>query len=215
MKWVRSLSSITGQAAIDGKTLRGSHDRGNGKKALHLVSAWASECRLVLGQVATDEKSNEITAIPELLQLPDLKGCLVTIDAMGCQTDIAAQIIEQEGDYLLAVKDNQKNLARDIAEIVIDSVQNRYYISGLTSDAHTLLRGSRHHWEIETSTHRLPNDTNIRLRPPLIHPTILAGGVSGNAAECHQLNFNNRSIRVKIVVQLYRPGAGAYYEYCR
>ena len=117
LSWIRSLSSMTGQVAIDGKTLRGSHDRSNGKQALHLVSAWASECRLVLGQVATDEKSNEITAIPELLQLLDLKGCLVTIDAMGCQTDIAAQIVEQEGDYLLAVKDNQKHLARDIAEI--------------------------------------------------------------------------------------------------
>jgi len=117
LSWVRSLSPIPGQVAIDGKTLRGSHDQTNGKKALHLVSAWASECRLVLGQVATAEKSNEITAIPELLKMLDLSGCLVTIDAMGCQTNIAAQIIAQEGDYLLAVKDNQKNLAHDVTEL--------------------------------------------------------------------------------------------------
>lgn len=117
LSWVQSLSSITGQVAIDGKTLRRSHDQSHGKKALHMVSAWASESGLVLGQVATEEKSNEITAIPELLKLLDLSGCLVTIDAMGCQTNIATQIIEQGGDYLLAVKDNQKNLACDIEEI--------------------------------------------------------------------------------------------------
>jgi predicted transposase YbfD/YdcC len=117
LSWIKSLAPMTGQVAIDGKTLRGSHDQTNGKKALHLVSAWASECRLVLGQVATAEKSNEITAIPELLKMLDLSGCLVTIDAMGCQTNIAAQIIAQEGDYLLAVKDNQKNLAHDVTEL--------------------------------------------------------------------------------------------------
>ena len=117
LSWIKSLRLITGQVAIDGKTLRRSHDQTNGKKALHMVSAWASECGLVLGQVATEEKSNEITAIPELLKMLDLSGCLVTIDAMGGQTSIAAQIIEQGGDYLLAVKDNQKNLACDIEEI--------------------------------------------------------------------------------------------------
>jgi predicted transposase YbfD/YdcC len=117
LSWIKSLAPMTGQVAIDGKTLRGSHDQTKGKKALHLVSAWASECRLVLGQVATAEKSNEITAIPELLTMLDLSGCLVTIDAMGCQTNIAAQIIAQEGDYLLAVKDNQKNLAHDVTEL--------------------------------------------------------------------------------------------------
>jgi predicted transposase YbfD/YdcC len=117
VNWVNSLSVVNGQVAIEGKTLRRSHDVSNGKQALHLVSAWASESSLVLGQVETDEKSNEITAIPDLLNLLDVQGCLVTIDAMGCQTNIATQIIAQGGDYLLAVKDNQKNLARDIEEI--------------------------------------------------------------------------------------------------
>jgi predicted transposase YbfD/YdcC len=100
--------------AIDGKTLRRSHDRAAGKKALHRVSAWAVENRLVLAQIATEEKSNEITAIPLLLQQLALKGCIVTIDAMGTQTKIAAQIVEQEGDSALALKDNQGNLYEEV-----------------------------------------------------------------------------------------------------
>ena len=100
--------------AIDGKTLRRSHDQAAGKKALHLVSAWAVENRLVLAQLATEEKSNEITAIPVLLQQLALAGCIVTIDAMGTQTKIAAQIIEQEGEYALALKENQENLYEEV-----------------------------------------------------------------------------------------------------
>lgn len=104
LSWIKSLAPISGQVAIDGKMLRGSYDQTNGQKALHLVSAWASESRLVLGQVATAEKSNEITAIPELLKMLDVSGGLVTIDALGCQTHIAAQIIAQGGDYYYFVK---------------------------------------------------------------------------------------------------------------
>ena len=100
--------------AIDGKAQRGSARRTVGQSALHVVSAWAVENRLTLGQVATDAKSNEITAIPELLALLDLKGAVVTIDAMGCQKEIAADIIEGEGEYLLAVKENQPHLYEDI-----------------------------------------------------------------------------------------------------
>ena len=96
--------------AIDGKTARRSHDRANEGKAMHMVNAWAVKNRLVLGQVKTDDKSNEITAIPELLKLIDVKGCVVTIDAMGCQKEIAKQIVEQGGDYVLALKGNQGNL---------------------------------------------------------------------------------------------------------
>lgn len=115
--WVQALvATATGQVvAIDGKTLRGSHDRANGKGPLHLVSAWASANRLVLGQVAVDEKSNEITAIPALLDVLALTGCIVTIDAMGCQTAIAAKILAREADYVLAVKDNQPTLHELIA----------------------------------------------------------------------------------------------------
>jgi predicted transposase YbfD/YdcC len=100
--------------AIDGKTSRRSHDRKNGQKALHLVSAFASSSRLVLGQEAVDEKSNEITAIPALLQRLDLEGALVSIDAMGCNPTIAEAIIAAKADYLLAVKDNQPTLHADI-----------------------------------------------------------------------------------------------------
>ena len=96
--------------AIDGKTIRRSHDSFHGKSAVHVVSAWASDFSLVLGQVATKEKSNEITAIPELLESLHLKGSVVSIDAMGCQTSIAETICRKQADYVLAVKDNQKNI---------------------------------------------------------------------------------------------------------
>ncbi len=96
--------------AIDGKTCRGSHDAANHLGPLHIVSAWASEEGVALGQVATEEKSNEITAIPQLLEQIDLKNTLITIDAMGCQKDIVQQIVEGKGDCVLAVKDNQPKL---------------------------------------------------------------------------------------------------------
>ena len=98
--------------AIDGKTLRGSFDTAAGRSPLHLVSAWASEARLTLGQVAVDAKSNEITAIPLLLELLDLKGATVTIDAMGCQKEIAQQIVDRGGDYVLALKGQSSQAAR-------------------------------------------------------------------------------------------------------
>jgi predicted transposase YbfD/YdcC len=109
LAWVRAVVGEVGAqvVAVDGKTLRGSHDRAAGKAALHLVSAWATASGLVLGQVATDAKSNEITAIPHLLRLLALEGATVTIDAMGCQTAIAAQIVERGADYVLALKENQ------------------------------------------------------------------------------------------------------------
>jgi predicted transposase YbfD/YdcC len=115
VQWVEGIShKVKGVVAIDGKTLRRSHDRAADKKPLHLVSAWAVENRLVLAQLATEEKSNEITAIPLLLRLLALEGCIVTIDAMGTQTRIAAQIVAQEGDYALALKDNQGNLYEEV-----------------------------------------------------------------------------------------------------
>ena len=110
--WVRALATATAGevVAIDGKTLRRSHDRAAGTGPLHLVSAWASANRLVLGQVAVEAKSNEITAIPALLDALALAGCVVTIDAMGCQREIAARIVAREADYVLALKDNHPTL---------------------------------------------------------------------------------------------------------
>jgi predicted transposase YbfD/YdcC len=116
--WTRSVAELTGGevVAIDGKTLRRSYDRRRGRSALHMVSAWASANRLSLGQVATEEKSNEITAIPKLLELLELSGSIVTIDAMGCQRAIAEQIVAQGADYVLAVKDNQPQLHEAIRD---------------------------------------------------------------------------------------------------
>lgn len=122
MGWVQAINELTqGQViAIDGKQLRGSQDGELGKNAIYMVSAWATENQLVLGQRKVDEKSNEITAIPKLLKLLDLNGCIVTIDAIGTQTKIAKQIRKQGGDYLLAVKENQGHLFEDIHDLFED-----------------------------------------------------------------------------------------------
>ena len=205
--------------AIDGKTVRRSHDRTLGKGAIHMVNVWASSNGLALGQAKVEEKSNEITASPKLLQLLELAGCIVTIDAMGCQKEIAQQIIEAQADYLLAVRKNQGQLYEDVRDlfegaqefdfegvpydfarpvnknhgrletrqcwVITDpdcldyiqtrqqwaklnavvkvtaqrematgtSVQSRYYISSLASQAKTLLEAARSRWGIENSLH--------------------------------------------------------------
>jgi predicted transposase YbfD/YdcC len=111
--------------AVDGKTSRRSHDRTNGRPAVHTVSAWMSEAGLVLGQKKTEEKSNEIIAIPELLRVLDLRGATVTIDAMGCQTDIASTIVKGGGHYLLAVKDNQPTLRQEVETTFLEAADQR------------------------------------------------------------------------------------------
>jgi predicted transposase YbfD/YdcC len=110
--------------AIDGKTCRGSHDRAKDLGALHIVSAWASEQGIALGQVATDAKSNEITAIPQLLGQIDLKGTLIAIDAMGCQKEIVEQVVGGGGDCVIAVKDNQPKLADAIRRFFLDHLES-------------------------------------------------------------------------------------------
>jgi hypothetical protein len=107
MNWMQAVKrEVQEVIAIDSKTAWGSHDRANGGKPLHRVTAWACENRLVLAQEATDEKSNEINTIPKLLELLELKGCIVTLDAMGCQRAIAKQIKAQQGDYVMGLKGN-------------------------------------------------------------------------------------------------------------
>jgi len=113
-------TQCTGVVAIDGKVARRSFDRASGKSALHMVSAWGSEQRLVLGQIATDAKSNEITAVPKLLRMLALEGAIVTADALNCQRTIAAQIVEQKGDYALALKTNQETLYDDVVLLLND-----------------------------------------------------------------------------------------------
>jgi predicted transposase YbfD/YdcC len=120
LSWIQAVQEVTAHRLIpiDGKALRGSYDRRDGRAAIHMVSAWAAENQLSLGQVVVQEKSNEITAIPELLRLLEISGAIVTIDAMGCQKDIAAQIQQQGADYVLAVKENQPRLLEDIQAAV-------------------------------------------------------------------------------------------------
>jgi predicted transposase YbfD/YdcC len=128
MAWVEDIRELLdGEIiAIDGKTVRRSYDRTKGMKPIHLVSAWATQNRLILGQKKVSEKSNEITAIPELLDLLMLKGCIVTIDAMGCQKEIAQKIVEKEADYVLAVKGNQKGLHEDLELFFKDAKQTDF-----------------------------------------------------------------------------------------
>ena len=125
--WVNALHEVTaGEVVnIDGKTLRRSFDRAPGTPALHIVSAWAAENHLVLGQVAVEDKSNEITAIPKLLEILELRGAIVTTDAMGCQKDIADKIRDRGADYVLAVKDNQPHLSEDLQEHFLQVVDRQ------------------------------------------------------------------------------------------
>jgi predicted transposase YbfD/YdcC len=118
LQWMQEVAGVLPAQviALDGKTVRRSHDRASGKQAIHLVSAWATTNRLVLAQVQVDAKSNEITALPELLRQLALSGCIVTIDAMGCQRTLAQQILAQDGDYVLALKGNQETLHADVQD---------------------------------------------------------------------------------------------------
>jgi predicted transposase YbfD/YdcC len=135
LAWIQAIQRVRPDViAIDGKTHRGSHDRANGKTALHLVSAWAAENRLVLGQVAVDDTSNEITAIPQLLDLLDLRGSTVTIDAMGTQTAIAERIIQRGGQYVLALKENQPTLYADVTALFADARAARQPAYGMQTD---------------------------------------------------------------------------------
>lgn len=159
LRWVRTVWPPTaGEViAVDGKTLRSSHDRRVGKDAIHLVSAWAGQARLVLAQRKVDDKSNEITAIPDVLRLLDLDGCTVTVDAMGCQTAIAKQIVQQGGHYVLAVKENQEQLQRDIADTF------RYAeAAGWQGIAHTYTQTvAGEHGRIETRRYWLIDDPDV------------------------------------------------------
>lgn len=136
VSWVQALlqPASNAQIAIDGKTLRRSHDRVQGRGPLHLVSAWAEHARLVLGQLATAADSNEITAIPQLLDLLELDGCTVTIDAIGCQTAIADQIIADGGDYVLALKANRERTHREVTQLFTDAEAVAF--AGVRHDCH-------------------------------------------------------------------------------
>lgn len=154
MEWVRAIHQLTqGQViAIDGKQLRGSSMSEAGKSAIYMVNAWASANRLALGQLKVDEKTNEITAIPTLLKLLEISGCIVTIDAIGTQTRIAETILEGGGDYLLAVKENQGKLYEDLQFIFEQDRQDNfenapYQYAKIVNKGHGRLE-IRHCWSI-------------------------------------------------------------------
>ena len=160
LSWVQAIQHVLPRPAsqqeviaVDGKALRRSHDRGAGKAAIYMVSAWATGRRLVLAQRQVDEKSNEITALPVLLRQLALSGCIVTIDAMGCQTTIARQIVEQGGDYVLALKGNHGTLAADVALMFTEGRATGF--QGIAHDTYTTTEKDhgwleiRRHWTIQ------------------------------------------------------------------
>lgn len=153
IRWIESIAELSAGevVAIDGKCVRRSYDNSKGKGAIHMVSAWASQNRLVLGQVKVDSKSNEITAIPKLLEVLDLQGCIVTIDAMGAQTAIAEQIVEQKADYILSLKGNQGDLHQDVKQLFDWASQTQF--KDIPHEYHQTL--DKGHGRIEIRRHYL------------------------------------------------------------
>jgi predicted transposase YbfD/YdcC len=145
----RFAATLLGVVAIDGKSLRRSFDRASGKSPLHMVHAWAADQRLLLGQIAVDDKSNEITAVPKLLAMLSLKGCIVTADALNCQRTIAAKVTEQGGDYVLALKGNQGSLHDDVRTFLDDPMRP-------AEAGHTTVDGQ--HGRVETRTSEVSAD---------------------------------------------------------
>ncbi len=154
-RWMQAVAGILPAqvVALDGKTVRRSHDRGKGKEPIHMVSAWATENRLVLAQEKVDDKSNEITALPEVLRSLAVAGCIVTIDAMGCQREIAQQILEQGADYVLGLKANQGSLHREVEDSFqqaqeegFEAVRHDYYESANQGHGR---QEERHHWVVD------------------------------------------------------------------
>ena len=168
--WMQAVAQVTaGQVvAIDGKTLRRSYDRRSAKAALHMVSAWATHNRVVLGQLKTEEKSNEITAIPELLKVLDVSGCIVTIDAMGCQKAIAEQMVEQEGAYVLALKQNHDTLYAAVVQQFEEARHTASEASTLqTYETEATRHGRveiRRHWTLEAPVDLVQKEAWAQLR---------------------------------------------------
>jgi predicted transposase YbfD/YdcC len=180
LSWITALHEITdGQViAIDGKTLRHSFDTANGKAAIHMVSAWATANHISLGQVVVDAKSNEITAIPKLLEMLELSGAMVTIDAMGCQTEIAKQIVGAGADFCLAVKDNQPTLHQGIIDFFEKHLEDDF--AGIRMRHHTT--DEKGHGRVEARHYMIclvPEDLPDRSR----WPGLKAIGVAINVTE--------------------------------
>jgi predicted transposase YbfD/YdcC len=154
--WTEALSEASGGeiVSIDGKTLRHSFDQATGQAAIHMVSAWASANRLVLGQLKVEEKSNEITAIPKLIQMLDVAGATVTIDAMGCQKEIAKVITDREADYVLALKENHPTLSGDVTRFFDEAKATAF--ADIAHAYHETVDGD--HGRIETRRYWITSD---------------------------------------------------------
>ncbi len=163
LNWIKSISHVSeGEViAIDGKTLRHSYDRGRDKKAIHMVSAWATNQRLVLGQVKVDKKSNEITAIPALLKVLELNGCIVTIDAMGCQKAVVKSIVEQGGEYVITLKKNQRSLYESVEELFKQAIKQNF--SGFNHPTYSIKENS--HVREEIRHYLMLSELNEQLDP--------------------------------------------------
>lgn len=163
LNWVESISNLMeGEVvAIDGKTLRHSYDTSKNKGAIQMVSAWATANQLVLGQVKVDNKSNEITAIPELLNLLSLNGCIVTIDAIGCQTKIIRDIVAQDANYVITLKPNQTSLYQRVEDVFKQALVNRY--QGFTHSKYRL--SSQEHGRSETRYYEMLSNIQELIDP--------------------------------------------------
>lgn len=182
--WTAGLQqNIREIVAVDGKTLRRSFDRGAGQGPIHMISAWAAGQRLVLGQLAVGAKDNEITAIPELLALLTLKGAIVTIDAIGCQKKIAAAIRERGADYLLALKENQPTLYRDVADFLTEQRAAGFKDCACGSAA-TCETTDADHGRVETRRHWITSDIAwLRERHPAWPDLISIGMIEAEREE--------------------------------
>jgi predicted transposase YbfD/YdcC len=157
--WMQQVAAVlpTEVIALDGKTLRRSHDRLNGREAIHLISAWASRNQLVLAQERVESKANEITALPQLLQVLAVKGCLVSIDAIGCQREIAQQILDQGGDYLLALKENQPTLLEEVQSLFVQA-RDHVFVDLVEEQARDVGKG---HGRLEIRRHTVIADPDV------------------------------------------------------
>jgi predicted transposase YbfD/YdcC len=188
--WSESVSALIPDeiVAVDGKTLRRSQDRSKGLAALHLVSAWATNNRVVLGPVATDVKSHEITAIPELLQWLTLQGCIVTLDARGCQTKSAAQIMAQGGEDVLALKGNPETLAAEVEEAFSEADARDY--AGIESECFETIEHG--HGRLETRRYRTLGDLSGVPRSALWEGMNRIGMVESRREAAGKVTFETR-----------------------
>ncbi len=192
---VRFRKSLKGQGvAIDGKTLRGSFDTAAGQSPLHLISAWACDLRVSLGQLAVEDKSNEITAVPKLLQLLELTGAVITLDAMHCQRETASLILQREADYVLVVKGNQPTLHAALAELFVSYDERDYQVPGL-----------RRHITVEKSHGRFERRVYYVIAPPSGLPALVGWtGVKsiGMVYRCREYNGKSEHETVYFISSL-------------